>query len=121
MANIRTWFNELTINTQLMILLTLLNVVDFQTTAFLVHLYGFGVEANPLMYNAMVLVDSVCGLLIVKGIVLGSLWWLYDRVDHETHKLINPERMTYLLAGLVAAFVALCVWNYSLIAMVLLP
>lgn len=119
LKTLRAEFNLLSLNTQLMIILTLLNIVDFQTTAFLVGRYGFEVEANPIMYNAMVLFDSVYGLLYIKVVVLAVLWWVYNQVDHH-HKLINPQRMTYLLTGLVAAFFALITWNFYLVTVSLL-
>ena len=115
----RTWFNNLHINTQLMILITGLNIIDFQTTKILVDWYGFETEVNPLMYNAMVYFDSVWGLLVVKVIALSVLWAIYDQVEHY-HKLINPGRMTYILGALTAGFFALITWNFSLVAIGLL-
>lgn len=115
----RAWFNNLHINTKLMILITGLNIVDFQTTKFLVDRYGFEIEANPLMYNAMVMADSVWGILSVKVFVLCLLWAIYNQVDHY-HKLINPGRMTYILGAITAGFFALITWNFSLVTISLL-
>lgn len=110
----RKWLNNLHINTQLMIIVTLLNYIDWQTTKFLVDVHGFEVEANPIMYNAMVMADSVYGILWVKIVVLGFFWWVYDRVEHH-HTIINPSRMTNVLWALVAGFVALVSWNSFLV------
>lgn len=115
----RAWFNGLHINTQLMILITGLNLIDFQTTKILVDQYGFEAEVNPLMYNAMVYFDSVWGILVIKLIVLSVLWSTYNRVKYH-HKLINPSRMTYMLGAITAGFFALITWNFSLVTISLL-
>lgn len=113
-TTVRTWFNDLHINTQMMILLTGLNIVDFQTTQFLVERNGFHAEANALLYNAMVMMNSVYAIALIKGSVLALLWWIYDAVEHH-HKLLNPARMTWILGVLVSAFFALITWNFYLV------
>ena len=118
-ASLRGWFNDLHINTQLMILITGLNIVDFQTTKFLVDRHGFEIEANPIMYNAMVMMDSVWGLVVVKVLVLSLMWAIYNQVEHH-HRLLNPQRMTYVLGALTAGFFALITWNFSLVTIDLL-
>ena len=115
----RTWFNNLHINTQLMVLLTCLNIIDFQTTKTLVDRHGFEIEANPIMYNAMVMVNSVWGLMIIKVVTVGLMWMVYDAVTHH-HRLINPNRMTRILTWLVVAFFILITWNFSLVTISLL-
>lgn len=118
-AAARTWFNNLHINTQLMVVITLLNIIDFLTTKILVDWYGFEAEANPVMYHAMVMMGSVWGLAVVKIITLAFMWTIYDAVEHH-HRIINPGRMTYILGALTAAFFALITWNFSLVAIGLL-
>ena len=115
----RAWFNDLHINTQLVVIITLLNIVDFQTTKILFDNYGFEAELNPIMYNAMVMMDSVWGLMVVKVAVLLFLWSVYDQVEHH-HRIINPGRMTYILGALTVGFFALITWNFSLVAYMLL-
>jgi len=115
----RSWFNNLHINTQLMIIITGLNLIDFQTTKILVDRYGFETELNPIMYKAMALADSAWGLLVVKILTVGLMWVMYDAVEHH-HTVLNPKRMTYVLGALVAAYFVLITWNFSLVSQSLL-
>ena len=111
MIAIRQQFNDLTLNYQLMVLITLLNLVDFQTTKVLVDRLGFAAEANALLFWAMVTTGTVYAILAVKVVVISFMWWIVSQIkDHHMH--ITPERLTLILQVLVVAFLAVASWNY---------
>ncbi len=111
MIAIRSRFNDLTLNYQLVVLLILLNMVDFQTTKILVDKLGFIAEGNALLLWAMITTGTVYAILAVKVIVLSFLWWMVGQIK-EHHKHITPQALTCMLQLLVVAFFALISWNY---------
>lgn len=110
-AAARATFNRWHLNTQLMVILTLLNIVDFLTTKFLVDKLGFEAEANELLYRAMVALDSVYAILLIKVGLLAVLWCVYNEIEHH-HKLLSHRRLTTILGITTAAYFALIHWNF---------
>lgn len=112
MIAIRSRFNAMTLNYQLMVLLIGLNIVDFMTTKILVDRLGFLAEANTLLLWAMIAMGSVYAILGIKVITLSFLWWIVGQIqDH--HKRITPERLTRILQVIVVAFFALITYNFT--------
>jgi hypothetical protein len=107
----RSWLNNAHIHAQLLIVLTLLNLVDFLTTKILVDKIGFIAEANQFLFWAMVTAGSVYAILWVKVVTVSFMWWIVNKLNHD-HTLMSPSRLTVVLKVLVAVFFGLITWNF---------
>lgn len=107
-------FRSLSLNMQLIILLSLLNFYDFITTKSLVDMYGFGAEANPFLYWAMVATGSVWVILWIKMLVLGKMMIVHKFID-EDHKFITPRTLTVILCVLNGVYLYIAVYNSYLV------
>jgi len=107
----RQRFNGWSINARLMVLLTLLGLLDFQTTKVLVDRHGFAAEGNPLLYSAMVQMNSVYAIFIIKALSLVAFWWLCLQLKRHG-KFFTESRMTKIMWALILGFTALCTFNF---------
>lgn len=110
----RKQFNRWELTTQLFVVLCLLNVVDFQTTATLVNIGGFDVEANPAMRQLMYATGTVWAILIIKAAVLTFLGFLGPKIKPK-HRLISPYTYKNVLVLLCVGFSFVCLNNLYLI------
>lgn len=115
----REQFNSWELTTQLFVLLCLLNVIDFQTTATLVNVGGFDVEANPVMRGLLYATGTIWAVLIVKALVLTFIGLLGPKIKPK-HRLISPNTYKNVLILLCAGFSVVCTNNLYLILYVAL-
>ena len=112
-AAARRKFNDLHISSQLLILVALLNVVDFQTTSIIAKFQGFDVELNPLLYHLMIVFDTTWVILWAKVIVLTASFLFIRYLVTKRGGNINTA--TIPLTILVIAFSFVVMWNFYLI------
>lgn len=70
--------------------LIFINLIDFVTTSMLINKFGFWIEGNPLLYNAMVHTDSVYPILLAKIIplfIFGLFMWIMKVYRPDRYKL----------------------------------
>jgi hypothetical protein len=103
------WFKELHINTQLMVLLTFLNMYDFLSTRMLINRVGVGIEKNPILVWAIGQTDTVWIILFIKIFAVGALWMLYDHVSSTGW--LGIDGITRILIALNLIFVGIFLWN----------
>ena len=66
----------------LLIILSVLSISDFFITKLLIDIYGFEVEANPLMYKLIVLTNTPWSMLYVKMASLLMCWIVFWRTKY---------------------------------------
>lgn len=72
--------------------LVILNLADFWATEQLIEAQGYSIEANPLLYNLMVYVDSCWPILAMKAIpliLLGVALFMFYRYTIVNKKLVR--------------------------------
>lgn len=113
------WFRTWHLSSQLMLLLVLFNLIDYQTTATLVHMEGFEIEANPFLYHAMVHFDSVYAIVVIKALVLAVFWvCLYLVLRQKAHEDPSKNKTFVLpLITLNILFASVSVGNSYLISL----
>lgn len=97
----------------LYVALLLLNLADYLTTAYLISEYGFEVEANPLMYAALVWYGSSSILLILKSLVFALILWglIVIQRNAENYDLKRFRRLRNIFAVGTVGFLVLIAWN----------
>lgn len=108
------WFRGWHVCSQMMLVILLLNIVDFLTTASLVWRFGYGIEVNPVLRSMMEYFDTAWVMLWFKLALFGIAWAAIMRF------LQNPKaNVTYVKRALwfiIACFTALCFWNFFVIS-----
>lgn len=93
---------------QLLLVVTLFNVVDFLTTMTIIAEQGMLAEFNIMVLALMEYMDTVWAILIFKLIMIGyALTLLYFFYKPEKHKAVIPA-----LKIVLVPYVLVCFWNY---------
>jgi len=97
-----------------LLLLILLNIIDFQTTKILVDVFGYTVERNPVMLWAMLTMDSVYAILLAKILILSfyTYWHFKLPISEGT---INKNFIKYPLFILSVIFGTVCILNTNMV------
>lgn len=112
-ASIRERINNWHLTYKLLLLATLLNITDYQTTHILVSATNYSVEFNPFLRALMEYFDSTTPIIVVKAILIGFVWWLI--LHFEGHPRCNLDRIVNPAGTLAAIFAGITAWNYHLI------
>lgn len=109
MINVVEKFRNLHAVEQLLILVALLNILDFQTTKIIIDQLGFGAELNPILRFMMEYFDSVYVILALKVVALTipALAMYYFR----GHPKYNPNKTLATMVLVVIGFWFIVVWN----------
>ena len=93
---------------QLLLVVTLFNVVDFLTTWIIIAEQGVLAEFNLMVRFFIVELDTVWGILLFKLIMIGiALTLMYFFYKPEEHKKVIPA-----LKIVLVPYVLVCLWNY---------
>jgi hypothetical protein len=92
-------FNEIELNTRLMIVLILANLNDFIATKYLIGVFGFDVELNPLLHLLLVMTGSVYVILLAKCVPLTVLWFFRRRMKAWVLWTLNIAIISIALYG----------------------
>ena len=103
---LRKRFNSLHFNFQLMILLTVLNVMDYVLTRFLINA-GLAEEWNPWLKELIELTGTVDVIILVKLVTVGFCWWIILRTYKVSPETITGKPMMWMLivSNLIYGFV----------------
>lgn len=107
-------FRKSHISTKLLILLILLNIIDFQTTKMLVEVFGYGVERNPAMLWVMQEMGSVYAILLAKIVILGFYAYWHVQLP-VSGGIISKNVIKYPLFGLSIVFGVVCILNTNMV------
>ena len=108
MGSMKTLLSKFSIWTTFAILATL-NVLDAASTAVLVHQFGSGVEANPLV-RYWIEAYGVTGIYMFKFVVVSFLGLAICTITRYT-KHIRGHRIAHICMWVLNAILALIVIN----------
>ncbi len=110
-AKARSHFNTWDPAFQLLLVVTLFNIVDFLTTSIIIAEQGIDAELNKMVSFFIVELDTVWGILLFKFTMIGiALTLMYYFYKPEEHKKVIPA-----LKFVLVPYVAVCLWNYFLV------
>jgi len=101
-------FKNISVATQLLFVLILLNLLDFGTTYYALQIGG--VENNPIMNHLMEYTGTVWSLLWIKVVVLNVAILPYYVIESKKN-VWKSKRMIGMLMGLNALFLYVVVSN----------
>lgn len=114
---VRKKFNSWCINSQLFVLLCLLNFLDFYSTKLLIDHDGYDAEGNPFLRWMVYQLDTAYAILYIKIFFLCLFGYFY-----YTYITLNKHRQTFLLKAmtsiswlLVFALSLICINNLLLV------
>ena len=109
---VRKEFNSWHINTWLLVILVILNVLDFQTTYIAIEVQRIADEMNPVLAWAIEATGTVWVILWIKAIVLTVIVTPYY-LTSEKAKVWRRPRMTWILAALNVLYAAVVISNFT--------
>ena len=110
----RTTLNAWPLARQLVIVLALLNFVDFYTTKSLVDAFGFEIEANPWLYKLIVTTGTVWAIFWAKAAFFVWLGWANERSLRKKQSSGDACVIESAIFIAVMAYFGIMCWNLFL-------
>jgi len=96
----------------LFLILIILNILDFYSTAILINLVGPEVEANPIVVWLFTVTGTFWTVFLVKGMLLALLGY---GINHRNRGFLTDNVIKPILVLLNIGYIAVVMGNFHLI------